>query len=71
MLISIRSHNPGHKDTKYVMVEYTGKTTLLEPVIYTLSCPVDMAQFPYDVQYCTMVWGSWEYRQNELNMVGW
>ena len=39
------------------------------PGIFKFSCPLDLHEFPFDIQTCTMRFGSWTYN-NELVNVG-
>ena len=41
--------------------------TLLEPMMTLQStCPMELTRFPYDVQSCTMVFGSWTMPSSQL-----
>jgi hypothetical protein len=65
----VRSYNPSGTKAATVHVEYGGMVTLKEPVIYKVGCPVNMMEFPYDVQVCTLAWSSWEYNTDQMNIV--
>ena len=51
-------------------VFHTGMVIFTRPFIYQSPCKVDMENFPYDVQSCSMRFGSWMYTKEELDMVG-
>ena len=44
-----------------VIVKHTGEVTWLSHGIYVSVCDINVEQFPFDVQLCTMKWASWTY----------
>lgn len=38
------------------------------PTAYTFSCKLSLAEFPFDTQVCTMIFGSWKYPKAILNL---
>lgn len=44
-----------------VIVKNTGEVTWLSHGIYVSVCDINVEQFPFDVQLCTMKWASWTY----------
>lgn len=39
------------------------------PAIYKSSCTIDVEFFPFDIQLCTMKFGSWTYDGNQVDLV--
>jgi len=39
------------------------------PVIFRSSCHIDVADFPFDEQNCSLKLGSWTYNANQVDMV--
>lgn len=52
-----------------LLVFYNGSTTWIPPVIYKSSCYVNMADFPFDIQTCSLRFGSWTYDSKKLDLV--
>ncbi|CAG9796494.1 unnamed protein product [Diatraea saccharalis] len=44
-----------------VIVKSTGEVTWLSHGIYVSVCDINVEQFPFDIQLCTMKWASWTY----------
>lgn len=44
-----------------VIVRHTGEVTWLSHGIYVSVCDINVEQFPFDIQLCTMKWASWTY----------
>ena len=51
-------------------VSHGGGVMFTRPLIDESPCHVDMTNFPYDVQTCTLRFGSWMYTKEELDLVG-
>jgi len=49
-------------------IEHDGTVHWSPPVKYVASCPVDMTEYPFDVQECEMVFGSWSYDVTQLDV---
>ncbi|CAD5116830.1 DgyrCDS5676 [Dimorphilus gyrociliatus] len=49
-------------------VMHNGLVKWIPSAIYRSSCPVNMANFPFDVQTCHFKFGSWTYDGNKLNL---
>ncbi|XP_026319457.1 neuronal acetylcholine receptor subunit alpha-3-like [Hyposmocoma kahamanoa] len=52
-----------------VIVKYTGEVTWLSHGIYISVCDINVEQFPFDVQLCTMKWASWTYDGFQLDLI--
>eukprot|EP00058_Branchiostoma_floridae_P009115 XP_002594603.1 hypothetical protein BRAFLDRAFT_121739 [Branchiostoma floridae] len=52
-----------------VIVYNTGDCYWLPPAIFQSSCSIDVRQFPFDRQNCSMKFGSWTYTSDEVNLV--
>ena len=50
-------------------VSSDGRVMFTRPFIYHSPCDVDMVNFHFDVQNCTLRFGSWMYTKEELDMV--
>ncbi|RVE48150.1 hypothetical protein evm_007210 [Chilo suppressalis] len=51
-----------------VIVKYTGEVTWLSHGIYVSVCDINVEQFPFDIQLCTMKWASWTYDGFQLDL---
>ncbi|XP_063822904.1 neuronal acetylcholine receptor subunit alpha-10-like [Ostrinia nubilalis] len=51
-----------------VIVRHTGEVTWLSHGIYVSVCDINVEQFPFDVQLCTMKWASWTYDGFQLDL---
>ncbi|XP_072941203.1 neuronal acetylcholine receptor subunit alpha-10-like [Epargyreus clarus] len=51
-----------------VIVKNTGEVTWLSHGIYVSVCDINVEQFPFDVQLCTMKWASWTYDGFQLDL---
>ncbi|NP_001166811.1 nicotinic acetylcholine receptor subunit alpha 5 isoform A precursor [Bombyx mori] len=51
-----------------VIVKYTGEVTWLSHGIYVSVCDINVEQFPFDAQLCTMKWASWTYDGFQLDL---
>ncbi|XP_035666373.1 neuronal acetylcholine receptor subunit beta-2-like isoform X1 [Branchiostoma floridae] len=65
-----------NKDGQYEVALYTkvlvyedGKVEWLPPAIFQSNCAIDVRQFPFDRQNCSMKFGSWTYSPEELDIV--
>jgi hypothetical protein len=47
---------------------YNGDVLWIRPTRYSFSCKLDLKQFPFDTQHCTMTFGSWKYNANFLDL---
>ncbi|KAL4227494.1 Neuronal acetylcholine receptor subunit [Mactra antiquata] len=50
-----------------VIVYYNGAVNWIPPAIYKSSCTIDVQYFPFDEQRCDMKFGSWTFREDQLN----
>ncbi|WAQ98352.1 ACH3-like protein [Mya arenaria] len=50
-----------------VIVYPDGKVNWIPPAIYKSSCTIDVQYFPFDEQRCDMKFGSWTFREDQLN----
>ncbi|CAI9731357.1 acetylcholine receptor subunit alpha-like 1 isoform X2 [Octopus vulgaris] len=46
-----------------------GRVVWEPPAIYKSSCTIDVEFFPFDIQLCTMKFGSWTYDGNQVDLV--
>ncbi|CAG9581492.1 unnamed protein product [Danaus chrysippus] len=51
-----------------VIVKNTGEVTWLSHGIYVSVCDINVEQFPFDIQLCTMKWASWTYDGFQLDL---
>jgi len=63
--------NAASKPTIYILDEalnlYSdGSIFRSKPAIFKFSCPLDLHEFPFDIQSCTMKFGSWTYNNNMM-----
>ena len=47
----------------------TGDLMYSKPGIYKFSCSLDLKNFPFDKQNCTMLFGSWVYNDRFVNLI--
>ncbi len=52
----------------YILVKYTGSVTWHPPVILKSSCSINVDKFPFDIQKCLLILGSWTYGEKELKI---
>ena len=52
-----------------VILENTGLTTWLTPIILKSKCDMDVKYFPFDTQRCPLKFGSWTYDKHRLNII--
>ncbi|XP_066271917.1 neuronal acetylcholine receptor subunit beta-4-like [Branchiostoma lanceolatum] len=52
-----------------VIVYSSGDCYWLPPAIFQSSCAIDVRQFPFDRQNCSMKFGSWTYTSDEVDVV--
>ena len=50
-------------------MSYSGKHTWLAPVIIKSKCAINIKNFPFDEQRCTLKFGSWTYDGFRLNLM--
>uniref|UniRef100_A0A915AAY4 Uncharacterized protein n=2 Tax=Parascaris univalens TaxID=6257 RepID=A0A915AAY4_PARUN len=51
-----------------VNVESNGDVMWVPPAIYKSSCRIDVEYFPFDEQTCMLIFGSWTYGPNEVQL---
>ncbi|CAI5453896.1 unnamed protein product [Caenorhabditis angaria] len=51
-----------------VVVEHTGEMLWVPPAVYKSSCLIDVEFFPFDEQTCSLTFGSWTFRKDELQL---
>ncbi|KAG7310537.1 hypothetical protein JYU34_003322 [Plutella xylostella] len=51
-----------------VIVKSSGEVTWLSHGIYVSVCDINVEQFPFDIQLCTMKWASWTYDGFQLDL---
>ncbi|KAL3090096.1 hypothetical protein niasHS_006548 [Heterodera schachtii] len=51
-----------------VIIRDNGDMLWVPPAIYKSSCIIDVEYFPFDEQICHLIFGSWTYSENEMNM---
>lgn len=50
-------------------LHHTGRVVWEPPAIYKSSCTIDVEFFPFDVQLCSMKFGSWTYDGDQVDLV--
>ena len=65
--------NAASKPTIYILDEALnlyndGSIFRSKPAIFKFSCPLDLHEFPFDIQSCTMKFGSWTYNNNMMKI---
>ncbi|XP_052277536.1 acetylcholine receptor subunit beta-like 1 isoform X2 [Dreissena polymorpha] len=50
-----------------VIVYKDGAVNWIPPAIYKSSCTIDVQYFPFDEQICDMKFGSWTFKEDQLN----
>ncbi|CAL1541775.1 unnamed protein product [Lymnaea stagnalis] len=51
------------------VVESNGKVLWMPQAIYKSSCEIDVATFPFDIQNCTLKFGSWTHNGNLIDLM--
>ncbi|KAK6728700.1 hypothetical protein RB195_006005 [Necator americanus] len=51
-----------------VVVEHTGEMLWVPPAVYKSSCIIDVEYFPFDEQVCSLTFGSWTFRKEEVQI---
>uniref|UniRef100_A0A914VGY1 Neurotransmitter-gated ion-channel ligand-binding domain-containing protein n=1 Tax=Plectus sambesii TaxID=2011161 RepID=A0A914VGY1_9BILA len=49
-------------------IDYDGRVSVSDPQVLTMSCVMKIDLFPFDVQTCTMGFGSWVYDSSEVKL---
>ncbi|KAK3727962.1 hypothetical protein QZH41_015910, partial [Actinostola sp. cb2023] len=52
-----------------VILFHNGRNQWLAPVTFKSNCPINVKDFPFDTQYCTMKFGSWTYDGFRIDLV--
>ncbi|XP_047140447.1 neuronal acetylcholine receptor subunit alpha-10 isoform X1 [Hydra vulgaris] len=52
-----------------VIVDNTGYTTWLTPLILSSNCDMNLKYFPFDTQKCPLKFGSWTHNMHRLNII--
>ena len=52
-----------------LLVSFTGSVLWVPPAIYKSSCSINVQYFPFDIQTCALVFGSWTYSEEEVKLV--
>ncbi|XP_015785063.1 neuronal acetylcholine receptor subunit alpha-6-like [Tetranychus urticae] len=52
-----------------IEVNYDGKINLRLPSNLAVGCYIDLADYPFDKQLCSLYFGSWSYNVNEIRLV--
>ena len=50
------------------VVDSEGTVMWIPPAIFKSTCPIDILQFPFDTQTCTLKFGSWTYDGFKLDI---
>ena len=50
------------------VITYDGSVTWIPPAIYKSTCAIDITNFPFDIQNCSMKFGSWTYDGHKLDI---
>ena len=51
-----------------VKLFYNGNILYIRPTKYSFSCKLDLLEFPFDTQVCSMTFGSWKYAKSTLDL---
>jgi len=51
-----------------ILISNDGTMMWIPATIYKSSCTIDVKYFPFDEQECKMIYGSWTYNGNEVNL---
>ncbi|KAK3726643.1 hypothetical protein QZH41_012274 [Actinostola sp. cb2023] len=51
-----------------VIVNHDGTNKWYSPASFTSTCKIDVTFFPFDIQTCSLKFGSWTYEINDLDM---
>ena len=51
-----------------VQVDQYGNIELFPPSITTTSCKTDVANFPFDEKHCVIIFGSWAFTSDVINL---
>ncbi|XP_075253299.1 neuronal acetylcholine receptor subunit alpha-6-like [Convolutriloba macropyga] len=62
-----------HDQEKYdftipLLARYTGEVNWHRPVNFETTCSLDVTNFPFDTQTCTIEIGSWQYNKSDVNV---
>ena len=49
-----------------VRLKSNGNILWIRPVSFAFSCPLELSQFPTDIQTCSMTFGSWSFPENKV-----
>ena len=49
-------------------LNYNGDILWIRPTRYSFACKLNLKNFPFDSQECTMIFGSWKYNSNFLDL---
>ncbi|XP_047140450.1 neuronal acetylcholine receptor subunit alpha-3 isoform X1 [Hydra vulgaris] len=52
-----------------IILDNTGVTTWITPLILTSKCDMDVKYFPFDTQRCPLKFGSWTHDKHRLNII--
>lgn len=51
------------------VVSHKGEVMWIPPSIFKSTCPIDITHFPFDIQNCTLKFGSWTYDGWKLDLI--
>ncbi len=52
-----------------VVIYYDGEILWVPPSIFRSTCAIDIKYFPFDSQNCSMIFGSWTYESDQLDLL--
>lgn len=69
----VELYNAGSQPVVYdqtgaMKLYFTGEVIWIRPIRYQFSCKLDLHNFPYDSQTCTMLFGSWKFSKSSFNI---
>ena len=69
----VELYNAGSQPVVYdqtggMKLYYTGEVLWIRPIRYQFSCKLNLRDFPYDSQTCTMLFGSWKFSKDSFDM---
>lgn len=57
------------EDQRFVKVNNDAAVQLSSPCVVTNKCRLDIEQFPFDIQQCSITLGSWMYPASQIDLI--
>lgn len=58
-----------HFGNTHCIIYNTGKVLWVPPAQFQSFCELDMRHWPFDIQICTLLIGSWTYNGNQIDLI--